>query len=498
VLLAYLLNTIYLLAAALLAVYGSNALLLTWLFLRVRSREAQAEKPACLPSVTLQLPVYNERWVIRRIIDAIGALDYPRDLLEVQVLDDSTDDTTIIAQGVAERWRKRGLDIRVIHRSDRSGYKAGALSNGLRQAKGELVAIFDADFVPPRDWLMKVVPHFCNDERLGFVQTRWGHVNGGYSATTQAQVLALDGHFIIEQTARQRCGLLMNFNGTAGVWRRACIEDAGGWSSRTLSEDLDLSYRAQLRGWRTLYLPEVVAPAEVPPQVIAFKNQQRRWATGSVQCLRHLLRPLLRSGLSSWQKIEGIVHLGGYLCHPLMVILLLLSPVLLLLEGGLRFQLTFLSLASLGPPLLYIVAQAVQGSKGLERIAYLPVLVMLGTGLALSNTLGVLRGLMGDGGDFQRTPKFRLVGASGDWRGRAYALGLGSTSFGELMLSLYAVVSVAVAWHKGSSYAVPFLALYACGFAYVAFESIRESRSTRVRAKRAASVASGAHKYSSM
>ncbi|MGI6207263.1 MAG: glycosyltransferase [Anaerolineae bacterium] len=483
--LSYGLSVIYLLAALLLAVYGFNSLLLAALFLRHR-RGPTAGEPSSWPAVTVQLPVYNERWVVRRLLEAASRLDYPRHLLEIQVLDDSTDHTRAIAESVAAKLRRRGLDVRVIHRPDRKGYKAGALAHGLQSARGELIAVFDADFVPPPDWLRRVVPYLVADEGLGFVQTRWGHINEGYSGPTRAQTLALDGHFVVEQPARQRSGLLMNFNGSAGVWRRSCIEGAGGWSARTLCEDLDLSYRAQMAGWRGLFLPEVVVPAEVPPTVSAFKCQQRRWATGSVQCLRHLFRPLLRSSLSLTQKLQGLVHLSGYVAHPLMLVLLLVSLPLLLLDGGLRFHLAFLGLASLGPPTVYTLAQVVQGGRAWRRLAYLPTLVLLGTGLAVSNTRAVVRALYTDGGAFQRTPKFSLVGKRGDWRGRQYMVGADPSTLGELGMALYALATIAVALSRGSVYAVPFLALYVAGFTYVAASSLREARAEREGARRAA------------
>ncbi|MHB0878778.1 MAG: cellulose synthase family protein [Anaerolineae bacterium] len=471
-------------AAFLLAIYGLNSFVLSGIYLVVRRRTPAPVVDGALPRVTVQLPLYNERWVVARLINAVAALDYPRQLLEVQVLDDSTDSTTSIAASLVERWRRRGLDITLLHRGERPGYKAGALAAALPQARGEFVAIFDADFLPPRDWLKRVVPHFRGDPRLGFVQTRWGHLNGAYSPVTRAQALALDGHFIIEQTARQRGGLLMNFNGTAGIWRRACVEECGGWSARTLSEDLDLSYRAQLQGWHCLYLPDVVAPAELPPTVSSFKRQQRRWATGSVQCLRHLVVPLLRSGTTFWQKLEGVVHLSGYLCHPLMLVLLLLSLPLMLVNGGIRYHLTFLGIASMGPPLLYVLSQAVQGMAGVKRLIYFPVLVALGTGMALSNTLAVLRALRHDGGEFERTPKYRLVGSAGKWRGRFYSQGRDLTTLGETALAGYALVTMALAWERGNYYTLPFLALYVIGFAYVVLESIAETRSGSGLARR--------------
>jgi len=475
------LSAINIVAALLLALYGINSLVLSGLYLRVRWRAPKPIADGPLPAVTVQLPIYNERWVVDRLINAVATFDYPRDLLQVQVLDDSTDETTQIATALVQRWRRRGLDIVLLHRDTRRGYKAGAMAAALPLARGELIAIFDADFLPPRDWLRRVVGYFDGDPRLGFVQTRWGHLNESYSAATRAQALALDGHFVVEQTARQRSGLFMNFNGTAGIWRRSCVEACGGWSARTLCEDLDLSYRAQLDGWHTLYLPDVVTPAELPPTVSSFKRQQRRWATGSVQCLRHLLVPLLRSKATLWQKLEGAVHLSGYISHPLMLLMLLLSLPLMLVDGGLRYHLTVLGIASMGPPLLYVLSQVVQGATNVRRLAYLPVLVAIGTGVALSNTVAVARALRHDGGEFERTPKFRLVGSAGRWRGRHYVQSRDLTTLGEAALAVYAIVAMVMAVQCTNYYALPFLGLYAVGFSYVVLESVIENRHGRLR-----------------
>jgi len=484
VLWSYLLSGMYLLAAILLAVYGVNSMLLGALFLTHR-RGASAREPSVWPRVTVQIPLYNERWVARRVIEAVAQLDYPRSQLQVQVLDDSDDATRHIVSSAVARLRRQGLNIKVLHRPQRSGYKAGALAEGLKSTETELIAVFDADFVPPPDWLRRVVPYVVADPGLGFVQTRWGHINESYSAATRAQALALDGHFVVEQTARQRSGLLINFNGSAGIWRRRCIEEAGGWSARTLCEDLDLSYRAQMAGWRCLYLPEVVTPAELPPTVSAFKSQQRRWATGSVQCLRHLAGPLLRSRLSLAQKLEGLVHLGGYLGHPLMLILLLLSLPLLLMDGGLRFQLAFLGLASLGPPAVYVLSQTVQGERGWRRLLGLPVLILLGTGMAVNNTRAVLRSFRNEVGVFQRTPKYSLVGDKGEWAGRHYLMGVESLPTGELLGTLYALLCIVVALQQRNYFTIPFLALYVASLGYVALSTWRESRAERAALRRA-------------
>jgi len=350
-------SAIYIVAALLLALYGANALLLTFTYWKVRHRQSAEPPLTRAPRVTVQLPVYNEVHVVARLIDAAVRLEYPAGRLQFQVLDDSTDETTAIARQRVEALRARGVDIVLVRRQGREGYKAGALAHGMGTATGELIAIFDADFVPEPDFLLRTVPHFLTDPHMGFLQTRWGHLNGDYSLLTRAQALALDGHFAVEQTARQRSGWFMNFNGTAGLWRRACIEDSGGWSGDTLSEDLDLSYRAQLAGWQAGYLPQVVAPAEVPPQIAAFKRQQSRWAKGSIQCLRKLGKDVWRAERSLAARLEGLIHLSSYLAHPLMIVMLLATLPLLLSGARLSWPLAYLSLASLGPPLLYAVAQ---------------------------------------------------------------------------------------------------------------------------------------------
>jgi cellulose synthase/poly-beta-1,6-N-acetylglucosamine synthase-like glycosyltransferase len=316
---------LYYLVLSVLAVYGLHRLVLLAVYFRTRKHGAvRPPDPATWPRVTVQLPIFNERYVATRLIDAVCAFDYPRDRLEIQVLDDSTDDTTDrIARRVAH-YRARGLDIHHLHRRRRTGYKAGALAAGCQQAQGELLAVFDADFVPPPEFLRETVPHFA-DPRLGVVQARWEHVNREYSLLTRAQAIFLDAHFLIEHVARNRAGHFFNFNGTAGIWRREAIVDAGGWHHDTLTEDLDLSYRAQLAGWRFLFLPEVTAPAELPVDVNAFKRQQFRWAKGSIQTARKLLGPVLRSDLPWSTKVEATIHLTNNAAYLLMVLLSLLG-----------------------------------------------------------------------------------------------------------------------------------------------------------------------------
>jgi cellulose synthase/poly-beta-1,6-N-acetylglucosamine synthase-like glycosyltransferase len=468
-----------------LAAYGLNALILALLYLRHAHHtndgfggplppKGPLTTPArSLPTVTVQVPVYNEQHVIHRAIDAVASLDYPRDRLQIQILDDSTDETTRLALLRAAFHRRKGVDIQVLRRADRHGFKAGALAWGLGQAKGDAIAIFDADFCPHPDFLLLTTPFFLDRPQLGLVQVRWSHLNADYSPLTRTQAVAFDGHFVVEQTARDRSGLLMNFNGTAGVWRKACIKESGGWRADTLSEDLDLSYRAQLAGWETLYLPDVDAPAELPPQMAAFKRQQARWTQGSVQALRKLIGPLLRSRqIGVAQKGMALLHLSGYLAHALMVLLLLVTLPMLLLNitppplGNVGL------LMGLGPPLVYLIGQKHLYSDWWRRFSSFPLLILVGVGIAWNNTLAVWRGLTRWGGTFARTPKFRVEGEPGNgarfWPKSAYRLGIDKSVTGEAGLALYALASAVIAHRVGQVAMLPFLLLFAAAFGTVA------------------------------
>ncbi|HLO32568.1 MAG TPA: cellulose synthase family protein, partial [Anaerolineales bacterium] len=408
-----LMGVFYLIVTAVLALYGFHNLITTILYLRMRRpskrtiQKGEIQPLQEWPPVTVQLPIFNEKYTIERLLNAVTRLDYPADRLQIQVLDDSTDDTFDLLSKLVEEYKSRGGNIELIHRVDRTGYKAGALGNGLLTATGELVAIFDADFVPKPDWLKQTVPSFQNP-RLGCLQTRWGHTNQQYNSLTRAEAMGIDGHFIIEQTVRSKNGFFLNFNGTAGLWRRACIEDAGGWQWDTLTEDLDLSYRAQMRGWKFDYLPDVVVPAELPPQVEAYKKQQFRWAKGSFQVVRKILPSVLRAKLPLKVRFMALLHLTGYFVHPLMLSLLLLTlPVGLFIPVA--FKIFPISVfAGLGPPLLYLTATATQHRSVLRRLRSFPLLVIVGFGLSLSTTIAVLEGLFSKGGAFIRTPKLNL------------------------------------------------------------------------------------------
>jgi len=482
------LAVVYAVIACWLAAYGFNAILLAVLYLR---HEDEVPSPSSvdretLPSVTVQVPTYNERQVIDRAIDAVAALDYPRDRLQIQILDDSTDETTRLARERAAYHRRRGLDIQVLRRPDRQGFKAGALSWGLDRARGDYVAIFDADFRPHYDFLLHTVPYFLDRSDLGLVQARWSHLNAEYSPLTRAQAMAFDGHFVVEQTARDRSGLLMNFNGTAGVWRRTCIEESGGWTAETLSEDLDLSYRAQLAGWETLYLPTVDAPAELPPQLAAFKRQQARWTQGSIQTLRKLLGPIVRSPrLSIFQKGMALLHLSGYMAYVLMILMLLVTLPMILFGVAPPSLGNLGLLAGLGPPLIYLISQQRLHPNWMRRLTALPLLILVGIGVAWNNAAACWRGLTCWGGTFARTPKFRVEGKSGRWLDSDYRLDVDTTVIGESALTAYALVSIAIAHQTGRYAMVPFLLLYAAAFGTVAAIELTQGLSLR-RAARSA------------
>lgn len=480
-----LLIAIYIITAVWLAIYAFNIWVLMALFFRYRYMslssvsEREAEKVEW-PPVTVQLPIFNEALVIERLLGTIAGLDYPAHLLQIQVLDDSTDETTEIALARVIEYRRHGLNIELLHRSDRTGFKAGALKKGLETASGEFIVIFDADFLPEADYLKRTIPHLLAKPQVGFLQTRWGHINREYSAMTAAQALVLDAHFIVEQPARNRSGLMINFNGTAGVWRRTCIESAGGWQSDTICEDFDLSYRAQLAGWRGLYLPDVAAPAEIPPQLAAFKRQQFRWAKGSVQCLKKLGWVIYRAPLPWKVKAEALIHLSNYLVHPLMVILALITPILMLLgeNAQVHFPFIYLSVLSLGPPLMCAIAQIVlYPTRWRQHYKAMPMLILLGSGIALSNTRAVLEALLNVGNVFRRTPKFNVTTTTDLWQNSSYRLPADRLAFGELILGLYSFMSAGIAIASGNGVAVPFILLYACGFSYVGLQGLREARS---------------------
>jgi len=462
----------YFIVTGILALYGFHNLITTIMYLSMKppkKDEGKTLPPKEWPPVTIQLPIFNEKYTVERLLHAVTRLDYPADRLQIQVLDDSTDDTIDLIARLVEGYKSQGVNIELIHRVDRKGYKAGALENGLQTATGDLIAIFDADFVPKPDWLKRTVPSFQNPQ-LGCLQTRWGHTNQQYNSLTRAEAMGIDGHFIIEQTVRSKNGFFLNFNGTAGLWRRACIEDAGGWQWDTLTEDLDLSYRAQMRGWKFDYLPDVVVPAELPPQVEAYKKQQFRWAKGSFQVVRKILPTVLQAKLPLKVRFMALLHLTGYFVHPLMLSLLLLTlPVGLLVPGAFKvFPISVI--AGLGPPLLYLTATATQHKSILKRLKTFPVLVIVGFGLSLSTSIAVIEGLFSKGGAFIRTPKLNVSNKRKGQRkvDRAYVAPLSSMVWVEIMLGIYALVTGLVLEPYIGWGILPWMVIYMLGFFYIA------------------------------
>jgi len=440
-----------------------------------------------LPHVTVQLPIFNEFYVVDRLIEHATQLKWPKSKLEIQVLDDSTDETAQKAESLVAAYRKQGFDIHHIHRTERTGHKAGALKAGLTRCRGEFVAVFDSDFIPNAEFLIKTIPYFQNED-IGMVQTRWGHINDDYSVLTKAQSFGIDGHFMIEQVARNANNLWMNFNGTGGIWRKQCILDSGNWQSDTLTEDFDLSYRAELAGWKFRYFKDIVNPSELPATVSAFKSQQFRWCKGSIQTAVKLIPRILKADFN-WQiKAEAIIHLLNYSVHPLMVINILLTLPLILMERWTMFRIydtslvvlfgaaLFLALGTFGPTVFYMYSQRELYSDWKRRIVWMPVLMMIGTGIAIVNTRAWLEAVFGIKSSFKRTPKYRIESKSDRLSERMkYRIPLDWMAFLELAMGLYCSTIIYFSVQTGRIYLLPFLLLYAIGFFYTGLLSIGES-----------------------
>ena len=468
----------YFFVLIILAVYGWHRYYLVYLYMRNRDKEPRPG-PALSPTpiVTIQLPLYNEMYVADRLIEAVCHIDYPRERLEIQVLDDSTDETRAIAELAVRRYAAEGFDIRYFHRADRMGYKAGALEAGLNAARGEFIAIFDADFLPPSQFLNELMPHFA-DAQVGMVQARWGHINQDYSLLTKIQSILLDGHFVLEHGARNRSGRFFNFNGTAGIWRRTAIADAGGWQHDTLTEDLDLSYRAQLRGWRFVFVSSVIAPAEVPVEMNGFKSQQHRWAKGSIQTCRKLLPQILRADVPLGVKAEAFFHLTANFNYPLMCVL----SVLMFPSMVIRYNMGWYEMLLIDVPLFfaatfsvcnfYMICQREIHSDWLARLKYLPFLMSIGIGLSINNTRAVFEALFNKHTEFNRTPKYRIEGDGDEWVGKKYRQSVQIQPLIELALGLYFTWTVFYALASQIYATVPFLVLFQIGFLYTGLVSL--------------------------
>jgi cellulose synthase/poly-beta-1,6-N-acetylglucosamine synthase-like glycosyltransferase len=434
-----------------------------------------------LPHVTVQLPLFNEMYVVERLVKAVTEIDYPRDRMEIQVLDDSTDETVTIARATVEKYAAQGFDIHYIHRDDRTGFKAGALENGMKTAKGNLIAIFDADFVPKPDFLRKLIHHFT-DPIVGCAQMRWSHINGAYNLLTRLQTIMLDGHFVVEQTTRNRSGNFFNFNGTAGIWRREAIEMSGGWQHDTLTEDTDLSFRAQLMGWRFVYLLDEDAPAEIPVEINAFKAQQRRWAKGVLQVWFKLYRRIWHAPLPMRVKLEMFFRLTGNISYPLMIVASFMQFPLLLVRYNqglhqlMMLDVPLLFFSTVSVVLFYGTAVLYIDKKRSPRMLYLPLVMGLGIGLAFSNARAVLEALVGVKSDFVRTPKYSVEKTDDEsWKRKKYKRKHGWLPLLELSFALYFVLAIAYAISMHMWGPIAFLLLFCFGYGYMGTMSLLQS-----------------------
>jgi cellulose synthase/poly-beta-1,6-N-acetylglucosamine synthase-like glycosyltransferase len=477
----------YFFVMVVLSIYGIHRYTLVYNYFKNRKNvppPAPELQDGEWPRVTVQLPIYNERYVIERLIESVAQFDYPRELLDIQVLDDSTDETQSVARDCVERHRALGVPITYIHRTNREGFKAGALHEGLKVATGELVAIFDADFIPPADFLRRTVPHFA-DSQLAMVQTRWSYINRNYSVLTEVEAILLDGHFAIEHSSRYRSRLFFNFNGTAGIWRRAAIDDAGGWQHDTLTEDTDLSYRAQLRGWHFLYLPEIDCPSELPVEMNAFKSQQARWAKGLMQTAKKVLPRVMRSNEPAARKAEAVFHLTANISYPLMVflsIILLPAMIVRFYQGWFQvmvidFPLFVASSCSISS--FYLAAERALYPKTWKRTFwYLPVVMAVGIGLSVKNALAVIEALCGVKSEFVRTPKYRVeAGAqrANSWIKKSYRKRPGLMPFLEVALGIYFAAAVLYAIQNDNFATVPFFVLFVWGYLYTGVMSLAQT-----------------------
>ena len=478
-----------------LAFYGIHRYILVYHYYKYRDQRPSepARRFAEPPLVTIQLPIYNERYVIDRLIQAISRMDYPRDRLEVQVLDDSTDDTVLVARAAVEQAAASGLPIVYLHRTNRHGFKAGALQAGMKQARGEFIAIFDADFVPPPDFLRRTIDFFT-DPGLAMVQTRWGYINRDYSWLTRIEAILLDGHFVMEHGGRHRAGLFFNFNGTAGVWRRTAIEDAGGWQHDTLTEDTDLSYRAQLRGWHFLYLPDVECPSELPVEMNAFKVQQARWAKGLIQTSKKVLPRLMRRRDVSWnRKLEAWWHLTANISYPLMIALcVLLLPAMIVRFYQGWFQMLYLDLplfiaSTMSISSFYMAAQReLYPGAWRKTLFYMPLVMAIGIGLTVTNSRAVIEALLGIKSSFKRTPKFRIESKADKAVDRPAAIRYRRKIGWSPLLELALGTAFAwVTWYAivNENYlTLPFLLIFVVGYFITGFLSIFQGSGRRKQA----------------
>ena len=486
----------YFIVLIFLASYGIHRYVLVFLYYKNKKKRVWSDQPPArfeeLPRVTIQLPIFNEQFVIERLVENVCKIQYPHDKLDIQVLDDSTDETVEVARAAVDRWAALGYPITYHHRTNREGYKAGALHEGLKVSKGEFVAIFDADFVPPEDFLMRCIHHFTAPD-VGMVQTRWTHINRHYSFLTEVEAILLDGHFVLEHGGRSRSGVFFNFNGTAGMWRRCAIDQAGGWQHDTLTEDTDLSYRAQLKGWRFVYLQDVECPAELPVEMTAFKTQQARWAKGLIQCAIKDLPFVLKSKQPFRIKMEAWYHLTANISYPLMIVLsTLMMPAMIVRFYQGWFQMLYIDLplflaSTFSISSFYLVSQKELFPKTwLRTFLYLPFLMALGIGLTLTNTKVVIEALFGHQSPFARTPKYHVVSKKDKVHAAAkYRKRLGLVPYIELVIGVYFALTVWYAIANENYITVPFLMLFVLGYWYTGLMSLFQGRFDRLMGRAA-------------
>ncbi len=473
---------IYFFSLSILFGFGIHGLVLLYYYRKTSGQNhPEHDMPENYPLVTIQLPIFNEVYVVERLIRAVCAIEYPKDKLEVQILDDSTDDTVEISKKLVEEFSGKGFNIKYIHRTDRTGYKAGALKAGLESAEGEYVAIFDADFVPNKNFLMKTLPHF-HDDGIGMVQTRWEHLNEEYSYLTRAQALALDGHFVLEQQVRNKAGFFINFNGTAGIWRKSCIIDAGNWQADTLTEDLDLSYRAQLKGWRFIYLNDITSPAELPADINALKTQQFRWTKGAMETAIKMLPKVFKADLPFKIKFECLIHLTSNIVFPFIIIVALLNVPLVIIKntiGGFDEYYSVMSIfvfASISTFLFYTFAQKAIHLDWRKRLLLFPVFLAGSMGLAVNNTKAVIEALIRKKSGFTRTPKGGIIKAGDDWKKKKYVQRkISGMVIFELLLTVYFIVGIVISALYMEIAAIPFQLLFLLGFGTIGYMSLKHA-----------------------
>ncbi len=473
---------LFLISAVLITAYTCNFYYLA--FLSNKRKDVLKTIDNGTPSITIQLPIYNEKYVAKRLVDAVCKLDYPIEKMRIMVLDDSDDDTVDLLHSTVDSYKKDGFNIEHVRRGTRKGYKAGALKYAMQTTDTDLVAIFDADFIPPTWFLKKAIPHFSQNN-IGLVQCRWGHVNENYSAITQAQALSLDFHFLIEQKAKSNSHLFMNFNGTAGIWKRECIEDAGGWHTATLVEDLDLSYRAQMKGWKCVFLPDVVVDAELPVQMNAAKRQQFRWAKGSIQCAIKLLSDIVvKRTVSVEAKIQAFIQLTRHIVYPLMLIQFLMLPILLSSNVNLYVvsflpAITIATYLAMGPGAYIMIIQSMYNKSWKSKAKILPALLVYNAGMSVNNTVAVFDAVLGKKNEFLRTPKYGVLKKKDDWKDNAYNLPFSKVTLLEIFFGVYGFIGIFVSIFSNNPIFAPIIGLQTVGFFYIAYLSFSHTRFKR-------------------